>query len=68
MPCSTCGASVARAEADRHVCDPKRRLDFELFQLRHEIGAFEWLFREYLASPRGRFESWLAERRRQHPS
>lgn len=64
MPCSECGASVEQAERDAHICDRERRLDYELFQLRHELGALEGELGEYLESPRGRFELWYAERRR----
>jgi hypothetical protein len=68
MPCSECGASVSRAERDTHVCDPDRRLDYRLFQLREEIARFDDVLREYLDSPQGRFEQWLAERQRRRPT
>jgi len=64
MPCPECGASVACTEADRHVCDPERRLDYRLFQLRDEVAGFDALLAEYLDSPQGRFAQWLAERDR----
>jgi len=63
MPCERCGASVAYGEAD-HVCDDGRRVEFELFQLRSEIAAFDDQLREWLDSPPGRFEQFDAERRR----
>jgi hypothetical protein len=63
-PCAECGASVARAEKDRHVCDPERRLDFVFFQLRGEREQFDDQVRAYLESPRGRFEVWYASQRR----
>ncbi len=64
MPCTECGASVARGERDAHVCDAERRLEFELFQLRGAIAAFDAELAAYLDSPQGRFEAWDAERRR----
>jgi hypothetical protein len=60
MPCGECGASVAWAERDVHVCDPERLLDYGMFQLRDEIEAIEGEVEEYMDSPRGRFERWLA--------
>jgi hypothetical protein len=63
MPCPECGA--ARVEEEReHVCDPERRADYLMFQLRDEIAEFERSVWEYLRSPHGRFAQWLAERRR----
>jgi hypothetical protein len=64
MPCPECGASVERAEADAHVCDGERLLDFRLFQLREEIVAFDAQFAAWFASARGRFAAWVAERDR----
>jgi hypothetical protein len=64
MPCPTCGASVAAESEAAHVCDPDRRLDFELFQHRAELAALETEIDEFLHSPRGRFEQWYAERER----
>jgi hypothetical protein len=70
MPCPECGASVANGARDEHVCDPERRLEYRMFQLREEIGGFEDLLRSFLESPHGRFLQWLAERerRRQDPA
>ena len=64
MPCDECGASVARDEADEHVCDPERLLDYSLFQLRGEVGALDDEVAAYFESPLGRFELWDAEHRR----
>jgi hypothetical protein len=64
MPCEECGASLAAAERDAHVCDPERRLDYLMFQLRQEVGSFDDGLRGYLDSPQGRFAQWLAERER----
>jgi hypothetical protein len=39
-------------------------LDFRLFQLREEIAAFDAQLAGWLASSRGRFAAWIAERDR----
>ena len=64
MPCSECGASVARAEVDEHECDDERLLDYRVFHHREELAAFEAQLGSYLGSPRGRFELWYASQRR----
>ena len=64
MPCTQCGASVALAESDEHVCDGERLLDFRLFQLRDEIAAFDSELSFWLGSAEGRFAVWLAEQTR----
>jgi hypothetical protein len=64
MPCPECGASVERAEVVAHVCEGERLLDFLLFQLREEIAAFDAQLATWLASARGRFAAWVAERDR----
>jgi len=64
MPCAECGASVERAAAGVHECDRERLLDFRLFQLREEIVVFDAQLTEWLASARGRFATWIAERER----
>jgi hypothetical protein len=65
MPCTDCGASISMAARDEHVCDPERKLDFLMFQLREEIASFDEILREYLGSTRGRFAQWIAERDRE---
>ena len=64
MPCSDCGASISVAAHDEHVCDPERKLDFLMFQLREEIASFDEVLREYLGSATGRFAQWIAQRDR----
>ena len=65
MTCEDCGASVARAEREKHVCDEKRRTEYQLFRLsRSEIASFEDELAGYLATPEGRFHVWYAERDR----
>jgi hypothetical protein len=61
MPCPECGASVAVAAEAEHLCNPDRRLDFELFQLRAEISGLGDAIDGYLSSSHGRFEQWYAE-------
>ena len=65
MPCTDCGASVSMAARDEHVCDPERKLDFLMFQLREEVASFDEILREYLGSARGRFAQWVAEHDRE---
>jgi hypothetical protein len=64
MACTECGESVELAFTDAHTCDEVRRLDFRLFELRHEIAAFEVDLHAWLGSAEGRFAVWLAERDR----
>jgi hypothetical protein len=64
MPCPECGASVAVKQEAEHVCNPTRRLDFELFQLRAEISGLGAEIEEYLSSAQGRFEQWYADHER----
>jgi hypothetical protein len=64
MPCPECGGSVERADVAAHVCEGERLLDFRIFQLREEIAAFDSQFARWLASARGRFAAWIAERDR----
>jgi hypothetical protein len=64
MPCADCGASIARAERAGHVCDAERKLDYVVFQLRGEVGAFDTQLAEWLRTAVGRFECWYAERDR----
>lgn len=61
MPCPECGASVAVAAESEHVCNPNRRVDYELFQLRAETAALDAEIEDYFSSPKGRFEQWYAE-------
>ena len=67
MPCTQCGASVSAEAHEEHVCDPERKLDYLMFQLREEIACFDEILREYLGSAHGRFAQWVAERDRGRP-
>ena len=62
--CESCGAAYPVALANTHECAPGRWVDHQLFRLRDELERFEWEWRAYLASPRGRFEAWYAARTR----
>jgi len=63
MPCPDCGASLDRSD-DAHECERERWLEFQLFQLRGEVGELDAAVAEYLASPQGRFALYYAERQR----
>jgi hypothetical protein len=64
IPCEDCGVSVAKSEFAAHVCEPERRVAYQMIQHQDEIAAVEGEIRTYLDSPHGRFEAWDAERRR----
>ena len=64
IACPECGACVPRAEADEHVCDRERWLDYQLVRLRPEIARFETDFRQWLVTSEGRFEQFYASRSR----
>ena len=38
-PCPQCGIPVSQAEGETHECDPKRRVDWELFLMRDQVEA-----------------------------
>ncbi len=63
-PCVECGAWVESHAFEEHVCDGERVLDFRIFQLRGEIAAFDAQLAAWLATARGRFSAWIAERDR----
>lgn len=62
MPCAECGESVARRDEDTHVCDPNRRVDYLMFQLRDDVARFTEEFMVWLGSREGEFHTWLAAR------
>jgi hypothetical protein len=64
MPCAECGASVRTSERDAHTCDPERRLEYRIFQVRDEVALLDVSLGAYLDTPEGRFAQWLAERDR----
>ena len=64
MPCPECGASVERVEREHHTCERERWLAYQLFHRREEIERFDQELGAFLSSPRGRFESWYADRER----
>jgi hypothetical protein len=65
-PCPDCGAAVTRDEAPRHECEPDDVLDYRLFLegVEPEPVTLSEELTAYLASPRGQFEAWYAERQR----
>ena len=64
IPCEECGLSVAKSEYAAHVCEPDRRVAYQMVRHGDEIEAFEGEIHSYLDSPKGRFEAWYAERKR----
>ena len=64
VPCEDCGASVAKSEYEAHVCEPNRRVEYQMTQHRMDIAGVEDEIRTYFDSPKGRFEAWYAERKR----
>jgi hypothetical protein len=64
IPCEECGVSVAKSDYAAHVCEPERRVRYQMIQHRHEIASVEDEIRRYFESPNGRFEAWYAERKR----
>lgn len=64
VSCSLCGACVPRWEADEHVCDQERYLDYQLVRLRPDIARFETDMNAWLVTAEGQFEKFYAERER----
>ena len=62
--CADCGVSYPAALGDDHECAPDRWLEHQFLRLADEIERFEWEWRSYLASARGRFDVWYAARTR----
>jgi hypothetical protein len=63
MPCTQCGESVDRFAAVAHHCNIERSVDHQMSALREDIATFEARLQEFLLTPRGSFETWLAARR-----
>jgi hypothetical protein len=68
IACEECGLSVAKSERATHVCEPDRRIAYQMIQHEGEIAGVENEIHTYLDSPKGRFEAWDAERRRRPAS
>ena len=68
MPCAECGASLRADDRERHTCDPKRRLEYRIFQMRDEVARLDFTLGAYLDTPEGKFAQWLAERERRDAS
>ena len=62
MPCPECGGSVDRIAESGHRCAWDRLFEFKMFGLRDEVAAVESQLHSYLATPWGRFETWVAAR------
>jgi hypothetical protein len=62
--CPECGAVVSIASWGDHRCDRDQRMVHQLLKARGEIDRFEEEFARFLATSRGRFEAWYAERTR----
>lgn len=63
LPCPECGAPV-QVDGGDHECDEERRRWHQLFLVNGEIERLEDEVRDYLRTPRGRFEAFYAERER----
>ena len=68
MPCPECGESVDRIAGSGHQCTSERMFEFQMFGLRDEVAAVESQLHSYLATPWGRFETWVAAREVREPS
>jgi hypothetical protein len=64
IPCEGCGLSVAKSQYAAHVCEPDRRIAYQMIQHQDDLARIEKEIRSYLDSPQGRFEAWYAERTR----
>jgi hypothetical protein len=64
LPCPDCGASVGRDDVQTHECEADEELDYHLFLHREQEVTLTDELTAYLASPRGQFEAWYAERQR----
>jgi len=64
--CPACGTSVGHEslQTELHVCDERQRDDYEASLALAEAFLFDLEWREYLDSPRGRFEAFYAARSR----
>lgn len=61
-PCAECGASVTVGAESSHVCDERRRLEFQLAALQPATASLDDDLRDFMATREGRFEAWLARR------
>jgi hypothetical protein len=61
MPCPDCGKSLAVNDDQSHECDEELKF---WFKNREEIEGFDHQLAEWLETPQGRFEQWLAVHRR----
>jgi hypothetical protein len=61
LPCPDCGESVANGERETHQCDEDRKFWYEH---QDEVDDFFFQLAQWLRTPQGRFEQWLAVHRR----
>lgn len=64
LPCPDCGVSVRPDDAHLHACPPGHFPPRQLFLEDEEHVTLSDEVAAYLASPRGQFEVWYAERQR----
>jgi hypothetical protein len=65
LPCPDCGALVpVGADADVHVCDDEQRIEYQLRELKPDVDRFSDDFGDWLNTPEGRLQQWIAERER----
>jgi hypothetical protein len=62
--CPECGVVVSLAALHGHECDPAAWISRQVIRARPGIARLEDDLAAYLATPRGRFELWYAERTR----
>ena len=67
MPCPVWGASLDRSIELRHECSRERRADYQMVALQEEITRLQAGVEQYLGTPAGRFEVWLAARQIRSP-
>jgi hypothetical protein len=62
MPCAECGESLDPSAVANHRCDPERLVEYQMFGLKDDIAKFDVRLHDFLETPTGRFEVWLAAR------
>jgi len=64
LPCPDCGALVPSDADQLHICDDQQRLEYQLHELKAEMDRFSEDFGDWLNTPEGRLQQWIAERER----
>ena len=65
--CPECGAMASLAALHGHECDSGAWVSHQVIKARPGLARLEQDLAGYLATPRGRFELWYAERTRRRP-